>query len=262
MSLPENMLREIYARADPRTQIRLRAASTDMRKLFAKQPMPKMPVKMLTNRLHKVYGRAMTLYNAVPVYNAPEMLYSILSDLTRMKRALPARAAVARGDAAALSTLLRDQLRESPNRVFTMRAPPADNSNDQAYVLSYLRAVEWHLANLARQLKLSNANKSRAARAGTKNLKKTRLRDTVFASVNAAREGSRAQRRVARRAQRRAQRPAAGVVAQGAAMTLAVPGLPYDAMRAAPRRPMANAIRASAQHPAVTGFTTRRTVPS
>lgn len=256
MTLPANMLREIYARADPRTQVRLRAVSSGTRALFSNRPAPKMPAKMLTDRLRKVHGRALTLYHAM-TYRAPELLYPMLGDLTRMVQAVPAGAA--RGDAAPLATLLRAQMHSDP---FSNEAP-ADHSSDTAFVFSYLRAVDSYVNNVSRRVRLSNAHRSRAARDTRSHLKNLRQRTAMFARVDGA--ADRARRRSQRRGQRLAQREAqrrTAQVAQAAARTLAPGSVPFAEMRAAPQRPLSNAIRTSAQHPAVTGFTTRPTVPS
>jgi hypothetical protein len=209
--LPNNMLREIYARADPRTQARMRAASSAVHEL------PKPPPQ---SRVHKdvkrLKARADVLKVVVTKRAAPLRLYMV------------------------------------PNYAYHELAV-AEKSRSDKEMRAKVDQVNKLLDKLERELQVTNAERSRAATALRKNIKSRRT--TRYGEPNTWREHVRAARK-REKAWRRRRRPgtAASAVAAATATTL-VPGrgAPFAVLRGGQRRSLANAVDASARHPAVSG---------
>jgi hypothetical protein len=197
--LPNNMLREIYARADPRTQARMRAASSAVHELPAPRDVG------LQKAVRRALIRAGMLQDVMerrwigwPLAQIPDLQRY---ELSKVK---------GRSD---------KEVRAAVNRV-----------NDV-------------LNKLERELSPTNAERSRSAAAMRKYYKTRRVQ----------RYESKTSMRGQRRMQRR-QSSAASAVAAATATTL-VPGrgAPFAVLRGGQRRSLANAVDASARHPAVSG---------
>lgn len=238
MSLPNNIVRSVYGMADPRTQVRMRAAAPAVVRELAT---PAMPAKLLVDRVRRAHGRVMAMYRA-GAHTEQVIDYAIA--LKRMREALPG---LAGRDAAAVARALRDLVpqRYSYTRKDTRKAP----RGDAAYVLAYLSAAERDVA--AHQQKVSNASVSRASaawRAERKAAAAAQVR--VGGAGAAARKRAQQQRRAGRREVARA---AAARLLDSSTL---VPGrgAPFEVMKGAGRRPVAEVAASAAQHPAVALF--------
>lgn len=242
-SLTSNMIREIYAQADPRTQVRMRAALAATRGL----PVPHAPIGELKKRLQKLEKRAFVLFRTLP--HSPFSLTSTVHRLRNMSRVLQGRRKTA--NSAKVAAFLRANLSRNSD-VFTKNRPP-NTSSDVAYVLSYMRAANKLLGNIKREHKVSNADLSRQAQF----IRRWEDKQGKYNRSASQRADSQALRRNRRTARRQMGTGANLRPAKRAKVNVSrpmIPGrnAPFNVLQGGgPPRALTNAVRMSAQHPAV-----------
>lgn len=223
-ALPANILREIYRKADPRVQARMRMITKDVQELQA----PKMPEKRLERELRAAFRRI----NVVRRASGSRGRYAISDPLSIAHKK---------------ASNLFQQLERGANS--TRLAPDARAA---------IRDVDAAIRMMKTRYSLTNADMSRAAAKERSLAKKNALTPVIFDL-----EGGAAARRTEGRLERRAERREKyhrelAKAARTAMLNRPSPmlmrpgkGAPFDVLRGGKPRALPNLVRASALHPSV-----------